>query len=314
MKCSYCWEEILSWIEDCPYCKGGNNWKLSLSWSDTPEKTSLGKGKRIWRLRFFLTILLFPLLFILIIFLFSGNNLTREGVDIFSKTLISLTLLVIIINAVKRFHDLNMSWWNVWWVYLPLVNFYFLFILLFVKWTNWDNQYWNDPLEEEYKGNVNLIKVILLFIILIWIVVIYHQYTENDGQITTTLTNQMDTTLVSNDATKDLSYSEMQKATPRLVRRTINSIELEWDKIPGAVAYVVKYSNTSVANSSDQYAQYWNETIRTTDNNIKITELSSNHKQLIPDVSYYFTVVAVDKHGNESDFFSDELMVPGKIE
>lgn len=99
------------------------------------------------------------------------------------------------------------------------------------------------------------------------------------------------------------------KSAPRLVKKTADSITLEWDTVPAAVSYIVKYSKKSVANSQEVTAQYDNETDPLTDTGVVITKLSSNNEALIPATSYYFSLVAVDKDGAESDTFSDEIMV-----
>ncbi|OIP54311.1 hypothetical protein AUK10_01105 [Candidatus Gracilibacteria bacterium CG2_30_37_12] len=96
---------------------------------------------------------------------------------------------------------------------------------------------------------------------------------------------------------------------PRLVKKTSNSVTLEWDAVPTATAYIVKYSKTSVANSQDPKAQYDNETDQLTTTGAVITKLSSNNEALAPATTYYFSFVAIDKDMKESDTFSDELMV-----
>lgn len=99
------------------------------------------------------------------------------------------------------------------------------------------------------------------------------------------------------------------KGAPRLVNKTSNSVTLEWDAIPAATAYIVKYSKTSVANSKDPTVQYDNETDQLTTTGAVITKLSSNNEALTPATTYYFSFVAMDKDMKESDTFSDELMV-----
>lgn len=103
------------------------------------------------------------------------------------------------------------------------------------------------------------------------------------------------------------------KGAPRLVKKTTDSVVLEWDKVPSASAYIVKYSKTSVATSKDPNAQYDNETDQVTNTGVVITKLSSSNEKLAPATSYYFSVVAIDKEGKESDTFSDELMVTTEV-
>lgn len=99
------------------------------------------------------------------------------------------------------------------------------------------------------------------------------------------------------------------KGAPRLVKKTADSIVLEWDKVPGAFAYIVKYSKTSVATSKDPSAQYDYETDLINTTGAVITSLSTTKEKLLSGTAYYFSVVATDKDGKESDVFSDELMV-----
>ncbi|MDD5197710.1 MAG: hypothetical protein PHN60_02520 [Candidatus Gracilibacteria bacterium] len=99
------------------------------------------------------------------------------------------------------------------------------------------------------------------------------------------------------------------KGAPRLIKKTTDSVVLEWDSVLNASAYIVKYSKSSVANSTDPVAQYDNETDQVTTTGAVITKLSSTNEKLAPATSYYFSLVAIDKDGKESDTFSDELMV-----
>jgi hypothetical protein len=99
------------------------------------------------------------------------------------------------------------------------------------------------------------------------------------------------------------------KGAPRLIKKTSDSVVLEWDKVPAASAYIVKYSKNSVANSTDITAQYDNETDAVTTTGAVITKLSTSNEKLTPATSYYFSVVAIDSNGKESDTFSSELMV-----
>lgn len=117
------------------------------------------------------------------------------------------------------------------------------------------------------------------------------------------------TTAVTSTGTSTGASSLEVKGAPRLVKKTSDSVVLEWDKVPTASAYIVKYSKTSVANSKDANAQYDNETDQVTTTGAVITKLSSSNEKLAPATAYYFSVVAIDKDGKESDTFSDELMV-----
>lgn len=118
-----------------------------------------------------------------------------------------------------------------------------------------------------------------------------------------TATGSVDAPIVASAATLEV------KGAPRLVKKTADSVVLEWDAVASASAYIVKYSKTSVASSTDPNAQYDNETDQVTTTGAVITKLSSTNENLTPATSYYFSVVAIDKDGKESDTFSDELMV-----
>lgn len=99
------------------------------------------------------------------------------------------------------------------------------------------------------------------------------------------------------------------KSAPRLVKKAADSVTLEWDKVASASAYIVKYSKSSVATSKDPNAQYDNETDSLTTTGTTITKLSTSNEKLSPSTPYYFSVVAIDSTGKESDTYSDELMV-----
>lgn len=117
------------------------------------------------------------------------------------------------------------------------------------------------------------------------------------------------TGVTTDTATVATTTSLEVKGAPRLVNKTADSVALEWDAVTGATAYIVKYSKTSVANSTDPNAQYDNETDQITTTGAVVTKLSSSNEKLAPATAYYFSVVAIDKDGKESDTFSDELMV-----
>jgi len=124
------------------------------------------------------------------------------------------------------------------------------------------------------------------------------------GDISTGSTST-DTVVVPMTTTTSLEV----KGAPRLVKKTTDSVILEWDVVTDATAYIVKYSKTSVATSIDPNAQHDNETDPVTTTGAVITKLSSTNEKLAPATSYYFSLVAIDKDGKESDTFSDELMV-----
>lgn len=127
--------------------------------------------------------------------------------------------------------------------------------------------------------------------------------------ITTTSTMVTSTGITAGGVVVPVTSSLEVKGAPRLVKKTTDSVVLEWDTVPSASAYIVKYSKASIANSTDPNAQYDNETDQVTVTGAVVTKLSSSNEKLSPATSYYFSVVAIDKEGKESDTFSDELMV-----
>ncbi len=104
------------------------------------------------------------------------------------------------------------------------------------------------------------------------------------------------------DAWTDTSTSLEVKSAPRMISKTSTWVVLEWDKVGAAAAYIVKYSKESVATSTDPNAQYTDETDQ-------VTETWATIADLEPSTAYYFSVVAVDEEGNESNTFSDELNI-----
>ncbi|MDP2103309.1 MAG: fibronectin type III domain-containing protein [Candidatus Gracilibacteria bacterium] len=122
-------------------------------------------------------------------------------------------------------------------------------------------------------------------------------------------TDVTSTGVITDTATVATTTSLEVKGAPRLIKKTADSVTLEWDKVVGADSYIVKYSKTSVAGSTDPNAQYDNESDQVTTTGAVITSLSSTKEKLAPATAYYFSVVAIDKDGKESDTFSDELMV-----
>lgn len=110
------------------------------------------------------------------------------------------------------------------------------------------------------------------------------------------------TTVVTPEATVTTSASLEMSEAPKLVSKTSKSVTLEWSKNQAAVSYVVKYGKTSVADSQEENAMYDDETDPVISTGTTIEWLEAN-------TDYYFSVVALDKDSNESDTYSDELMV-----
>lgn len=89
---------------------------------------------------------------------------------------------------------------------------------------------------------------------------------------------------------------------PRLVNKTATWVTLEWDVVSAASGYIVLYSKTSVATSTDPNALYDNETDQVVWTWTTVSDLEANTK-------YYFAVVPVDKEWNQGSTFSSELSV-----
>jgi uncharacterized membrane protein YhaH (DUF805 family) len=80
-----------------------------------------------------------PILFINLFLNAIISEMERASAGISQDAAIMLLLWFIFVVyvgaalAIKRFHDLKMSGWNYIWLWIPLINLYFLFILLFKK-------------------------------------------------------------------------------------------------------------------------------------------------------------------------------------
>lgn len=93
--------------------------------------------------------------------------------------------------------------------------------------------------------------------------------------------------------------------TPTLTSKTATTVTLEWAKVDTAKSYIVKYSETSVAQAfeaGNKNATYSLESDQVTSTGITIKDLKT-------DKNYYFAVVALDAAMNESMTNSGELMV-----
>lgn len=92
------------------------------------------------------------------------------------------------------------------------------------------------------------------------------------------------------------------QGAPTIVTSTPTSITLQWNKVDAAESYIVMYSTKSVATSAEPNAIYDNETAPVSETGTTVDKLTENG-------TYYFAVVALDKEGNQSENFSDELVV-----
>jgi LPXTG-motif cell wall-anchored protein len=111
-----------------------------------------------------------------------------------------------------------------------------------------------------------------------------------------------DTTTGVEASAAGTSVSLNVEGAPTVVGTTPTSVSLEWKKVDAAVSYIVKYSTKSVATSADPNAVYDSETS-------PVTETGATVDKLTAGATYYFSVVALDKDGNESDSLSEEVEV-----
>ncbi len=89
---------------------------------------------------------------------------------------------------------------------------------------------------------------------------------------------------------------------PKLISKTSNSVKLEWDKVDGVSKYIIKYSETSVAESKELNASY-------TDESDAVTQTWIEIKDLKPGTDYYFALSIMDDQNYESDMVSDEIKI-----
>lgn len=128
------------------------NWRLN-------RAPFWGYSILVWLL-FFLFITLISALF-----LSSWNNTSMDTVTwpwlaISGILFLILYVIMIWINtaiSVKRLHDLDKTWWMILLSFIPLINIYIAILLWFIKWTEWKNQYGEDPLWNNW-ANENITK------------------------------------------------------------------------------------------------------------------------------------------------------------
>jgi len=71
-----------------------------------------------------------------------------SGKGIFGLIVMIGNMTFIAFQIVKRFHDLGKSGSYYWLLWLPLVNIYWTFVLLFTKGNEGPNEYGDDPLSK----------------------------------------------------------------------------------------------------------------------------------------------------------------------
>lgn len=111
--------------------------------------TNISSKWRIWRLDYFWITRIVPtIIFCLIAILYSLFSPKWDFGTILLIYIIFVvyTVSVVIATTIRRFHDMDKSWWYILLLLIPLVNFIFQMLLLFLKWTKGDNRFWADPL------------------------------------------------------------------------------------------------------------------------------------------------------------------------
>lgn len=114
---------------------------------------------RINRKNFWISFIISIILYFLISFIFGG--LIMIWINIFNigeKIMVPIIIVQMIILSIfvlylyflifiKRLHDLNKSWWMSLLFFIPIIwRIWLIIICWFFKWTEWQNQYWPDPL------------------------------------------------------------------------------------------------------------------------------------------------------------------------
>jgi len=100
---------------------------------------------------------LYPIWFFLGIFLLSLMfALPLWDWNIFSKIIATIWVtdffIIILFSYIKRLHDLNKSWWNILYCFLPILWVIWLtFYCWFFKWTKWINDFDKNFIEEIIK-------------------------------------------------------------------------------------------------------------------------------------------------------------------
>lgn len=99
--------------------------------------------------RQFITFYFFPLLVAIpvsliasiIYFLFDPGPILLRAINLLVLLLLILAFPVQIASIIKRFHDLNKSGTYITYLFIPLVNFYFVFCLFIEKGTEGENDF-----------------------------------------------------------------------------------------------------------------------------------------------------------------------------
>lgn len=96
----------------------------------------------------FLLIFVFNIIGIFLVWLlwqtlFDPSNVQYDNYNLFLKVPF---LAIWFISSINRFHDMNKSWWYILLELVPFLNILIIIWLLAWKWTDWKNNYWEDPL------------------------------------------------------------------------------------------------------------------------------------------------------------------------
>lgn len=101
------------------------------------------KNDRVWRLDYVFWILMIMSFFLAIDFLII--IIDADSYMLLWSIALLITIYFIVNLSIKRFHDLDESWWWFLSLFVPLANICFFLILLFKKWTPWANDFWPSP-------------------------------------------------------------------------------------------------------------------------------------------------------------------------
>lgn len=155
-KCPYCSEQIETNTEKCWFC--GNN--IARSASHKIFKNDIwfyfSPEWRMGRLEYFCTHIMIMLwcLIISVLILHGPKALWFTGNGTIFFQTISLIAIILpscyasLMIKIKRFHDLDKSWWFVLFYMIPILWILTSLYLLFFKWTEHDNTFWINTLKK----------------------------------------------------------------------------------------------------------------------------------------------------------------------
>ena len=193
--CPYCANKINAKAIKCQYCKeflgsskeeywemyikpetSGSAWLL-INWRSL--KDFLLWKWRICRWEYWLYTILWELVFLLacmslwfLWWIFLPESIVDS--EYFSTTIVILLyiplLYWIVMVWVLRAHDLWHKWYYLFLCLIPLINFFVWIELWFIKWTKWENQFWEEP--QTLNRTMTAIAWIISFVLFIILVIL----------------------------------------------------------------------------------------------------------------------------------------------